>query len=143
MKVKHLVLVTILGLVIAPIVLVGIESSNPGSVVEKPAEPQLSPEEQERVRVLQEEAHAEWEKTKAGQICTQHRGWLKEDCDKLAQKQIWVGMKYEMLIYLFGKPNSINPSNYGGTTKYQYCWNNVNPSCFYDENGDQVIDAFN
>lgn len=82
-------------------------------------------------------------KTKAGQICLKHPSWTKEDCIGIADKKIWVGMSYEMLIYLRGKPNSANPSNYGGATHWQWCWNNYTPSCFYDNNDDQIIDSYN
>ena len=106
-------------------------------------QPQLTQEQQEKIRVAQEKADAEWKKTKAGQICSKNPTWTKDDCNKLAENKIWIGMSYDMLVFQRGKPSSINPSNYGGATKYQYCWNNYTPSCFYDENEDKIMDAFN
>lgn len=84
-----------------------------------------------------------YEATKAGQICKNHSNWTRSDCQDLADKKIWVGMTYDMLIFQRGKPNSINPSNYGGETRYQYCWYDSTPSCFYDNDNDDIMDAFN
>lgn len=90
-----------------------------------------------------DEAEAAWKKTKAGQICIKHPEWSRDDCESLADNKIWVGMTYDMLVYLRGRPNSINPSNYGGKTQYQYCWYERTPSCFYDNDDDNIIDSFN
>lgn len=107
-------------------------------------QPQLTQEQQDKIKADQEKADAEWKKTKAGQICSAHPVWKKDDCNNLADKKIWVGMSYDMLVFVYDrKPNSSNPSNYGGETQWQYCWNNMNPSCFYDNNGDKIIDAYN
>ena len=84
-----------------------------------------------------------WQKSKAGQLCSKHSNWSKDDCDKLAANKIWVGMTYDMLVMEYGKPNSINPSNYGSGIKMQYCWDNRHPGCFYDDNNDGIIDAYN
>ncbi len=107
-------------------------------------QPQLTQEEKDKIKADQEKADAEWKKTKAWQICSTHPGWKKDDCNNLADKKIWVGMSYDMLVFVYGrKPDSSNPSNYGGKTQWQYCWNNMNPSCFYDENEDKIMDAYN
>ncbi|MDP1815198.1 MAG: hypothetical protein Q8K92_12180 [Leadbetterella sp.] len=83
-----------------------------------------------------------WEKTKAGQICLKHPEWEKADCGKLADKKYWIGMSYDMLVYLRGKPNSANPSNYGSGVQWQWCWYDYTPSCFYgDEDG--IVDSYN
>lgn len=103
----------------------------------------FSDEEIAEQKKIADAAEAAWKKTKAGQICTKHPEWSRDDCEGLADNKIWVGMSYDMLLYSRGKPNSINPSNYGGVTKYQYCWSDRTPSCFYDNNGDDVLDAFN
>ncbi len=84
-----------------------------------------------------------WESTRAGQLCKKHPKWSREDCLKVADKKIWIGMHYEMLVELFGKPNHANPSNYGGGTQWQWCWNNYNPSCFYDNDDDGIVDSYN
>lgn len=101
--------------------------------------------EAERIKV-EARARAEqaaWEASPAGQICSQHTSWTKDDCTKLANRRVWVGMNYDMLIYLRGKPNHINVSNYGRGNEYQYCWDDRTPSCFYDNNSDDIIDAYN
>ncbi len=93
--------------------------------------------------VISAEELAKWKTTPAGKLCTKHPTWTKGDCDKLIAGKIWIGMTYEMLVYSYGKPDSINPSNYGSGTKYQYCWNDYTPSCYYDNDNDDVIDAYN
>ena len=106
-------------------------------------------EEREEAKIRAEEERkakelAEWEKTKAGQICKAHYGWSKTDCERVADGKIWVGMSYDMLVKVYGKkPNSANPSNYGSGTEWQWCWYNYTPSCFYDNNDDGLIDAYN
>lgn len=92
---------------------------------------------------LREKEAAEYAASPAGRICAAHPSWGREECEMLADNQIWVGMSYDMLVYLRGKPNHINPSNYGGGNRYQYCWNSYTPSCFYDNNDDGIIDAYN
>ena len=83
-----------------------------------------------------------WDKTKAGKIQKKHPEWSKADCLKIANNEYWIGMSIEMLHYERGLPNSVNQSNYGNGDKYQWCWHNHHPSCFYgDENG--IITAYN
>lgn len=84
-----------------------------------------------------------YDKSKPGQICKKNPTWTKEDCERVAERRYWIGMDYDMLVYTRGRANSINPSNYGGQTSYQYCWDDYSPSCFYDQNGDGLLDAFN
>jgi len=91
----------------------------------------------------QAKADPAWQKTKGGKICTNHPEWPKEDCDRLADNKIWIGMTYDMLVATQGKPDSANPSNYGSGNRMQYCWHNYTPSCFYDNNEDGIIDAYN
>ena len=81
-------------------------------------------------------------KTKAGKIYKKHQSWSKSDCEKLANSEIWIGMEYEMVVYLRGKPNNINTSNYGNGKEYQACWSDFDPGCFYfSEN--QIITSYN
>ncbi|MEA2701994.1 MAG: hypothetical protein QOE22_703 [Candidatus Parcubacteria bacterium] len=94
-------------------------------------------------RVPGPETEPGWADSAAGKLCSKHPDWQPEECVKVAGKKIWIGMDYDMLVYQYGKPDSINPSNYGGGTRYQYCWHDYSPSCFYDENGDNKIDAYN
>ena len=80
---------------------------------------------------------------KAFKIHRKHPDWPLKDCVLVASRQIWIGMKYEMLVYSFGKPDHTNVSNYGSGDRYQYCWHDLTPSCYYDNNGDGIIDAYN
>ena len=83
-------------------------------------------------------------KTKAGRIYKKHPEWSREDCQRLADNDIWIGMGINMLKYKRGLPNSANPSNYGtGVTQWQWCWTDWTPSCFYDNDGDGLIDSYN
>lgn len=85
-----------------------------------------------------------WDSSKAGQLCKKHPDWTKEDCTNLANKKIWIGMSYDMLVEMWGKPNHANPSNYGGGTEWQWCWTAYSsPNCFYDTNGDGLVDSYN
>lgn len=84
----------------------------------------------------------QFKKTKAGKIYKKHPNWSREDCERLSKKQIWIGMEYEMLVYLRGRPNHVNTSNYGNGDEYQACWDNYDPGCFYfDET--QIIKSYN
>jgi hypothetical protein len=84
----------------------------------------------------------EWNNSKAGKLQIKHPNWTKEECISIIKKQVWIGMSYEMLVYQRGKPNSINPSNYGSGIHYQYCWEDYTPSCFYSEEN-QIITSYN
>lgn len=87
---------------------------------------------------------AAWEQSKAGRLCKDHPEWTQEDCIRISERKYWIGMSYDMLIASYGsKPNSANPSNYGNGTQWQWCWWNFKPSCFYDKNGDNLIDSYN
>lgn len=83
-----------------------------------------------------------YQSTKAGKINKKHPDWTEDECTNIAEKRYWIGMTYEMLVYERGKPNSINPSNYGSGTQYQYVWDDYSPSIFYSGE-DQIITAYN
>lgn len=84
----------------------------------------------------------EWNNSKAGKLQKKHPEWTNEECINIVNRKVWIGMTYEMLVYQRGKPNRINPSNYGNGTHYQYCWDDYTPSCFYsDEN--KIINSYN
>ena len=83
-----------------------------------------------------------WKKSKAGKIQLKHPNWTKEDCIKISKNEIWIGMTLEMLKYLRGNPNSANPSNYGNGVRWQWCWDNYSPSCFYG-NSNGIITSYN
>ena len=101
-------------------------------IAEKDKEYQLRVEKQQKI----------WKESKAGKIQSKHPNWSVTDCQRLADKEIWIGMSLDMLKYLRGAPNSSNPSNYGNGVKWQWCWNNRSPSCFYGES-DGIITAYN
>ncbi len=89
------------------------------------------------------EAAATFAKTPAGKLCAMHPAWSDQDCKWLIDGRYWIGMNYDMLEYERGRPNSVRPSNYGNGIRYQYCWSEWVPSCFYDQNGDDKIDSYN
>jgi hypothetical protein len=84
----------------------------------------------------------EYHKTPAGKILKKHPSWTKEDCERLANKEIWIGMSIKMVSFLRGLPDSKNVSNYGKGNEYQYCWTNYEISCFYTRE-DQIVYAYN
>lgn len=108
----------------------------------KKAEEEQKRIDEENRKRAEEEA---FNNTPAGQICLNHSGWTKEECQRLADNRIWIGMSYNMLVYERGYPTSTNPSNYGWGTQYQWCWFpwNNGPSCFYDDDNDGRIDSYN
>ena len=83
-----------------------------------------------------------WENSKYGKLQKKHPDWSEDDCINVMSKKIWVGMSYEMLVYQRGKPNTVNPSNYGNGTEYQCCWDDYSPSCFYMKQ-DNIIYSYN
>src|SRR3989338_724032 len=108
------------------------------------AERQAREQKEREERKAQERAAQEtWERTKAGQICKAHPEWTKGDCEGLADGKIWIGMSLGMLEYRRGKVEHANVSNYGSGNQYQYCWLSYTPSCFYDTDGDGLMDSYN
>jgi flagellar basal body-associated protein FliL len=95
------------------------------------------------LNLIQEKANQKkWHNTKAGSIQKKHPNWTAGECEKIANKQVWIGMSYEMLIYERGRPNHINPSDYGNGKQYQCCWDYDTPSCFY-LGEDQIVTSYN
>lgn len=84
--------------------------------------------ESDSLKKLEEE---NFYKSRAGNIHKLHPEWSKNDCERLSQNYIWVGMDIEMVIYLRGKPNKINISNYGDGNRYQYIWRNYDIQYFH------------
>jgi len=76
-------------------------------------------------------------------LCEKYSDWTRQDCEDIANRLIWVGMSYEMLLELRGEPDHANPSNYGYGTEWQWCWDDYSPSCFYDQDDDGLSDAYN
>ncbi|PIT88671.1 MAG: hypothetical protein COU29_02800 [Candidatus Magasanikbacteria bacterium CG10_big_fil_rev_8_21_14_0_10_36_32] len=105
-------------------------------------EAQEKAEEERKAKELAEQKT--WEQSKAGKLCTKYPLWTKEDCENIANRKLWIGMTYDMLVESSGsKPDSAHLSNYGDGTRWQWCWYDYNPSCFYDDNNDGIIDAYN
>jgi len=99
-------------------------------------------EEKAQQEAKKEREEATWKASKAGKICTQNPTWTREECGRIADGEIWVGMHYNMLKYLRGLPDSVNESNYGYGTSYQVCWHDYRASCFYFDD-DGIIDSYN
>lgn len=107
-------------------------------------EAQKKAEEERKAKELAEQKA--WEQSKAGKLCAKYPTWSKSDCERVGsgEKRYWIGMSYDMLVESYGsKPNHANPSNYGNGTSWQWCWTYYTPSCFYDRNGDGIIDSYN
>lgn len=108
---------------------------------------------QEKIKICNEKIKEQekeeniWLKSKAGKyykFCQSKQQVVsKEDCERAATGEIWIGMNYWLLVAKMGNPNSINPSNYGKGNQYQYCWHNWSPSCYYDKDDDNLIDSWN
>lgn len=81
--------------------------------------------------------------TKAGKIHKKHPEWSRDECKKLANREIWIGMHLDMLKYMHGLPDAANESNYGNGSQWQWCWYDLSPSCYYDRDNDGLIDAYN
>lgn len=109
-------------------------------------ERELSEEElalAEKTRREEEAEKREWESSKAGKLCAEHPSWDKVECTLVADNKYWVGMSLDMLKAQRGIPNAANPSNYGSGTRWQWCWYDYTPSCFYDNDEDGLVDSYN
>ncbi|HRY59782.1 MAG TPA: hypothetical protein P5096_00115 [Patescibacteria group bacterium] len=86
-----------------------------------------------------------YEATPEGQKCkSAHPDWTKKICEDVAKQNVWIGMTYEMLVASAGRePDSAKPSNYGSGTQWQWCYHGKTTMCFYDNDGDKKIDAYN
>lgn len=103
--------------------------------------------DQEKADIAKAQAQAkaveqEYQNSPAGKLCAKHTDWSKEDCNSVASKEIWIGMTYDMLIAERGIPEHANQSNYGRGIKWQWCWFDFTPSCFYGGN-DGIITSYN
>lgn len=104
--------------------------------------------EEEKAEFVRKEAEKQAEleayyQTKPGKICKAHPMWEPEDCEKVADGRVWVGMDLEMLKYERGLADDVNYSNYGDGDQVQVCWFDYTPSCFYFNNNDTIVDAYN
>jgi hypothetical protein len=73
----------------------------------------------------------EFYKSPAAKVKEGHPSWSFEECERLERKEIWIGMKIDMVKYLNGKPDKINVSDNGSGKRYQYVYRGKNPSYFY------------
>lgn len=89
-----------------------------------------------------EEYRSVMENSKAGKLQKKHPDWNIDDCQKVLDKEIWVGMNIDMVKYMRGLPDSVNPSDYGSGVQYQWCWHDHSPSCFYG-GADGIVSAYN
>lgn len=106
-------------------------------------EAELKIQKDKEDRIAKEKAKLEaYNKSPAGRLCIKHPDWSKSDCEKVANKEYWIGMYITMLHAMRGLPNHINPSNYGDGVRYQWCWDDYTPSCFYG-GADGIITSFN
>lgn len=87
----------------------------------------------ERIAAIRRDSvlKAGFRKTPAGKIQDKHPEWSDEDCTKLANHNIWIGMSISMVIYERGGYSSRNISDYGSGKRYQYCWEGFETNCFY------------
>jgi hypothetical protein len=104
---------------------------------------------QQKIKICENKikiADQKFNNSKAGKIykfCqSKNANVSKEDCERAAEGKIWIGMNIWLLVAKRGKPNAVNPSNYGSGTEYQYCWENWSPSCFYTKE-DDIVYSYN
>jgi hypothetical protein len=135
---------TLIGILVF-IAIFGISSIKKSSAPISLPQPEQGPTTAELRQVAQDKviADKEWDASAAGKLCAKHPDWQRLECNNLADNQVWIGMSYEQLVYLRGKPESTKASNYGRGNTYQYCWTTMRPACFYDRNDDGILDAYN
>lgn len=85
---------------------------------------------------------AAFDRSPAGKICKGHPDWTRDECQNIVDNKYWIGMNLDMLKAERGLPNRANPSSYGGSTQWQWCWTDYTPSCFYGgSNG--IVESYN
>ncbi len=65
------------------------------------------------------------------------------DAERLLDHEVWIGMTYEMVLYMRGQPDAVNLANYGNGDQYQACWEGHTPFCFYFRASDHIVYAYN
>jgi len=78
----------------------------------------------------------------AKKIQIKHPDWSNDDCRKLQEKQIWIGMDIEMVKFLCGNKFKVNVSNAGYGNDYQYHWDGKTVENFYCKS-DGIVYAYN
>ncbi|OJV19223.1 MAG: hypothetical protein BGO21_21250 [Dyadobacter sp. 50-39] len=119
------------------------EISDSARAAKRKADSTRIAEETEAAMKAEAELNRKFYASKAGKIYKKHPEWSREACQRLARKEVWIGMHLDMLKYLRGLPDAANESNYGNGSQWQWCWHDLSPSCFYDRDNDMVIDAYN
>jgi hypothetical protein len=85
---------------------------------------------------------AAYDRSPEGKCLNNHPGWTADDCDRVANNRIWIGMSLDMIKAERGSPSSATPSNYGSGVQWQWCWYDYTPMCFYGgEEG--IITSYN
>ena len=103
-------------------------------------------DKKDSIRIIEDKLRLEeekrWNSSRAGKISKRHPSWSKEDCESIANGEIWIGMEFDMVKELRGLPDKVNTSNYGHGNQYQACWDNYEISYFYfGEDG--IITSYN
>lgn len=97
---------------------------------------------QQELQAKLEQQQAEFAKTPTGQLCAKHPEWSKNDCERIANKEVWIGMDNDMLAEERGRADSKNVANYGSGDEYQFCWNKLIPRCVYMKD-DGIVTSYN
>lgn len=95
-----------------------------------------------------------YDKSPAGKLCKTLAAWgvmnarantgaTRDDCERAARGDVWIGMNVLMLIAERGQPDVDNQSNYGRGNEYQYCWYDLKPECVYLQPGSDLITSYN
>ena len=137
---RHKALTVFFVLIAFPVVM-GIIGSTRATIEKANTLPPAPPTAEELAK--QKAEQEAFEKSPAGKLCRKHSTWEKDDCIRVADDKIWIGMSLDMLIEENGQPTTKNLSNYGSGSRYQYCWRGISPNCYYDNNDDGIIDAYN
>ena len=69
--------------------------------------------------------------------------WSEDDCRKLKEGQIWIGMSLDMVMYLYqSRPLRDNVSDYGNGRQHQWLFGYGNSKYFYGGD-DWIVTAYN
>lgn len=68
--------------------------------------------------------------------------WSEDDCRKIKNRDVWIGMSLDMLICERGFRPHKNQSNYGDGRRWQWYFEVGSPSYFYGGD-DEIITAYN
>ncbi len=94
------------------------------------------------IRIENENKLSKKDQLRLIKIRKEHPNWSPSIINRLLNNEIWIGMSFEMVKFKNGKPDHVTLSNYGEGNQYQWCWNNLIPSCFYG-NSNFIITSYN